>query len=311
MPNPPRELRLVLTVPDYEAAVAFYRDALGLTEVADFSSERGRVKLFSAGRATLEIADGAQAEYIDEVEVGRRVAGPIRVGFEVADTATLTPQLATAGATVVAPPVRTPWGSLNARLDAPGGLHMTLFSAEIYVTERPRLDGSVPLADPDPTWAATAEQLLSAIRSVLGPSAVLAEHVGSTSVPGLVAKPILDLLLAVPDSSDEPAYVPRLEQLGYELHVREPEWHQHRLLKLTDPMVNLHVFTAGSAEIKRMIDFRDHLRSNAADLELYARTKSELAAQTWEYVQDYADAKADVVADILERARATVGDRDD
>ncbi|MGH8826151.1 MAG: VOC family protein, partial [Jiangellaceae bacterium] len=124
---PVREMRLVVTADDYERALSFYRDALGLPQLADFSSPDGRVTLLDAGRATLEIVDPAQAEFIDSVEVGQRVAGHIRVAFEVADSPGVTAALADAGADVVAQPTRTPWNSLNSRLDAPGGLQLTLF----------------------------------------------------------------------------------------------------------------------------------------------------------------------------------------
>jgi predicted enzyme related to lactoylglutathione lyase len=123
-----RELRLVVTTEDYDDALRFYRDVLGLTERAAFSSQDGRVTILEAGRATLELVDPAHAEFIDEVEVGRRVAGHIRVALEVGDSRTVTATLAGAGATVLAEPVRTPWSSLNARLEAPGGLQLTLFS---------------------------------------------------------------------------------------------------------------------------------------------------------------------------------------
>ena len=125
---PVRELRLVVTVPDHDAAVHFYRDVLGLPELADFSSPDGRVVLLGAGRATIEIVDRSQAEFIDRVEVGERVAGHIRVALEVDDSAATTRRLADAGAEVLAEPTRTPWNSLNARLDAPGGLQLTLFT---------------------------------------------------------------------------------------------------------------------------------------------------------------------------------------
>jgi catechol 2,3-dioxygenase-like lactoylglutathione lyase family enzyme len=128
MSDPVRELRLAVTVDDFAAAVRFYRDELGLQQLADFSSAEGSVVLLAAGRATLEIVDARQAAYIDAVEVGRRVAPHIRVALEVADTAAVTDRLADAGATVVAPPTRTPWNSSNSRLDAPGGLQLTLFS---------------------------------------------------------------------------------------------------------------------------------------------------------------------------------------
>lgn len=122
------ELRLVITADDHAAAVAFFRDALGLPQLADFSGERGKVVLLAAGRATIEIADAAQAAYIDEVEVGRRVAGTLRVALEVPDPQAATARLAAAGADVVAPPTRTPWGSLNARLTGPAGVQLTLFA---------------------------------------------------------------------------------------------------------------------------------------------------------------------------------------
>jgi lactoylglutathione lyase len=122
------QLRLVVTAPDYEQALRFYRNVLGLTELAAYSSPGGRVTILEAGRATLELADTSHAAYIDDVEVGRRVAGHIRVAFEVSDTAAATSRLAAAQATVIAWPVLTPWQSLNARLEGPAGLQLTLFS---------------------------------------------------------------------------------------------------------------------------------------------------------------------------------------
>ena len=126
-PGGVRELRLAVTAADWEAAVAFYRDELGLPQLDDYSSDRGRVVLLDAGRATLELVDPDQAAFIDEVEVGRRVAGHIRVAFEVADVDASVRRLARAGGEVVAEPTRTPWNSLNARLRAPAGLQLTLF----------------------------------------------------------------------------------------------------------------------------------------------------------------------------------------
>jgi catechol 2,3-dioxygenase-like lactoylglutathione lyase family enzyme len=122
------ELRLVVTTEDYDAAVAFYRDTLGLSESAEYLSEdQGRVIILDAGRATLEIADPGHAVYVDDVEVGRRVAGHVRVAFGVPDAAAATDMLTEAGATLIAAPTRTPWNSLNSRLDAPAGLQLTLF----------------------------------------------------------------------------------------------------------------------------------------------------------------------------------------
>ncbi len=122
-----RELRLVVTTSDYDAALRFYRDVLGLPERAAYASPNGRVTILEAGRATLEIADPGHAEFVDEVEVGRRVAGQIRVAFEVDDSTEATARLAEAGAEVIAEPTRTPWNSLNARLQGPGDLQLTLF----------------------------------------------------------------------------------------------------------------------------------------------------------------------------------------
>jgi catechol 2,3-dioxygenase-like lactoylglutathione lyase family enzyme len=123
-----RQLRLVVTVDDFDAALAFYRDALGLETEAVFSSPGGRIVLLDAGRATLELTDATHAAYIDQVEVGRRVAGKIRVAFEVDDSAAATDALVAAGAELIAPPTETPWRSLNARLDGPD-LQLTLFQA--------------------------------------------------------------------------------------------------------------------------------------------------------------------------------------
>jgi lactoylglutathione lyase len=123
-----RQLRLCVTASDYDEALRFYRDVLGLPEQASYTSPGGRVTILEAGAATLELADPVYAEYIDEVEVGRRVAGHVRVAFEVQDTPTVTRRLEQAGAHVIAPPTRTPWNSLNARLDAPAGLQVTVFA---------------------------------------------------------------------------------------------------------------------------------------------------------------------------------------
>lgn len=122
-----RELRLVVTAADYDEALRFYRDVLGLEQRAAFASDGGRVTILEAGRATLEITDPPHAEFIDSVEVGQRVAGHIRVAFEVDDSAAVTRELEAAGAEVIAEPTRTPWNSLNARLAAPAGLQLTLF----------------------------------------------------------------------------------------------------------------------------------------------------------------------------------------
>jgi len=149
---------------------------------------------------------------------------------------------------------------------------------------------------------ASSEAEAARIRAALGGRAVLVEHVGSTSVPGLAAKPIVDIVLAVPDSSDEQAYVPALEAAGYVLRAREPGWFEHRMFKGPDTDVNLHVFTAGAAEIDRMLLFRDWLRANDADRDAYLQVKRDLARRTWRHVQHYADAKTAIVEQIIARA---------
>lgn len=140
-------------------------------------------------------------------------------------------------------------------------------------------------------------------RALAGQS-VRIEHVGSTSVPGLCAKPIIDILLLVDDAASEDRYAPALEAAGYTLRVREPDWYEHRMFKGQSPAVNLHVFSQGCDEAQRMLAFRDHLRSYAADRERYAAEKRRLAAQKWTYVQDYADAKTAVVQELLARISA-------
>ena len=306
MPDGPRELRVVLTVPDHDTAVRFYRDVLGLREEASFTDDNGgRATLLHAGRATVEVGDEAHADAIDELEVGRRVAGPVRLAFEVTDAEEATRRLQAAGAELVAAPSRTPWGSVNSRLDGPDGQQLTVYANDHYVTDRPRLDSTVHLAEPDPGWSATGVRLVAEVREALGPMAVVVAHAGSTSVPGLAAKPVIDLVLGVPDPTDETTYVPALEELGYALRIREPEWREHRLLRHTDPVANLHVFASGDDEISRMLAFRDHLRRDDRDRATYEDTKRDLAARTWEFVQDYADAKSDVVNEVVSRAVAT------
>lgn len=170
---------------------------------------------------------------------------------------------------------------------------------ELEVLGRP-----VTLVDYDPAWPARFEREAKRIRAALGDRVRLLEHVGSTAVPGLAAKPIIDIVIAVPDSADEAAYVPSMEAAGYVLRIREPEWLEHRLFRKTDPAVHVHVFSEGEFEIRRMVAFRDWLRSQDDDRLLYESTKRELAARDWKYVQHYADAKSDVVGAIMARALA-------
>jgi GrpB-like predicted nucleotidyltransferase (UPF0157 family) len=166
------------------------------------------------------------------------------------------------------------------------------------------LNGPIHLAEYDPEWPRLFQREADRIRQVLGARALLVEHTGSTSVPGLAAKPLIDVLLVVPDSADEPAYVPALEVAGYALRIREPDWYQHRVFKGPDTDVNLHVFSDRCEEIDRILLFRDRLRTDDADRALYERTKRDLARRTWKYTQNYADAKSAVVEAIIARARA-------
>jgi len=177
----------------------------------------------------------------------------------------------------------------------------------VTVGARRRVDGPIVLADYDPAWPILYEVEAARVRRALGGRAIVLEHVGSTSIPGLPAKPIVDMVLAVRDSADERHYLPSLVAAGYVLRIREPEWHEHRLFKGPDTDINLHVFSAASPEIERMLTFRDWLRAHEEERELYLRTKRELAAQDWTYVQDYADAKGEVVEAIISRALAAGG----
>ena len=179
------------------------------------------------------------------------------------------------------------------------------FERILVNSEAQPLTGRIEIREYDPEWPRLYEREEARIRAALGDRVVRIAHAGSTSVPGLPAKPIIDIALEVPDSADEPAYVPDMEAAGYVLRLREPEWFEHRLFKGPDTNVNLHVFTAGTEEFDRMIRFRDHLRRNDADRELYLRTKRELAAREWTYVQQYADAKTAVIQEILARALAS------
>jgi GrpB-like predicted nucleotidyltransferase (UPF0157 family) len=178
------------------------------------------------------------------------------------------------------------------------------------------VNGPIRIVPYDPAWPAHYEVERGRIAAALGARALEIHHVGSTSVPGLAAKPIVDILLVVADCADEPAYLPTLEAAGYVLRVREPAddgnplftgTEPHRVFKGAAIDLNLHVWSAGSTEIERTLAFRDWLRANPDDRELYERTKLALAVQGWANVQQYADAKSAVIAEIHARVRA---DRD-
>jgi GrpB-like predicted nucleotidyltransferase (UPF0157 family) len=172
-----------------------------------------------------------------------------------------------------------------------------------HVGEAKLLDGRIVIVDYDPQWAELFQREAVRIRGILGGRALRIEHVGSTSVPGLPAKPVIDILLVVTDSADETAYVPVLAAAGYRLHVREADWYEHRMFKGPDTDINLHTFSAGCPEIDRMVMFRDWLRANPTDRQLYAHTKFDLAQRGWTFVQNYADAKSAVIDRIMARVR--------
>jgi GrpB-like predicted nucleotidyltransferase (UPF0157 family) len=175
------------------------------------------------------------------------------------------------------------------------------------VGERPpAFSVPVVLHEPDPSWPSLFASHAATIGSALGEHALAVDHVGSTSVPKLPAKPIIDILLQVADSADEAAYVPALETVGYWLQIREPQWLEHRVLyqridRGSPHDINLHVLSPGSGakEIARLLGLRDWLRTHPQDRDRYAAVKRELASRRWRYVQDYADAKSEVVEEIL------------
>jgi GrpB-like predicted nucleotidyltransferase (UPF0157 family) len=163
------------------------------------------------------------------------------------------------------------------------------------------LSGRIAIVDYDPRWPHLFEREADTIQAALQNRALRIEHVGSTSVPGLAAKPVVDILLVVADSAEESDYLPALEAAGYRLQIREPEWHEHRMFKGPHIDVNLHVFSGGCLEVERMLAFRDWLRNDETDRELYAQTKRALAQKDWKYTQNYADAKTAVIAQIMTR----------
>jgi len=161
---------------------------------------------------------------------------------------------------------------------------------------------SVSIADYDNDWPKKFAVHAKIISEALGRDTLLIEHIGSTSVPGLAAKPIIDILVVVQDSTDESVYVPQLEAAGYVLRVREPDWHEHRMFRTPEKDVHVHVYSAGCPEIQRNLMFRDRLRVNADDRRRYEQKKRELATQDWADMNDYATAKTQTIEEILAAA---------
>jgi GrpB-like predicted nucleotidyltransferase (UPF0157 family) len=162
----------------------------------------------------------------------------------------------------------------------------------------------IKIADYDSTWPALFAKHAKIIGDALGSAARRIEHIGSTSVPGLAAKPIIDILVVVKDSADESVYLSQMEATGYVLRVREPDWHEHRMFRTPDRDVHIHIYSDGCPEITRNLTFRDRLRRNAADRTRYEQTKRHLATQDWSDMNAYAEAKTDVIEDVIAASQA-------
>jgi GrpB-like predicted nucleotidyltransferase (UPF0157 family) len=162
----------------------------------------------------------------------------------------------------------------------------------------------IEVVDYDPDWARRFTREAGRIAAALGDQRRRIEHIGSTAVPGLAAKPIIDILLVVGDAADEESYLPALEAAGYVLRVREPTFFEHRMLRTPEKDVHVHVFSPDSPEIERYLMLREWLRQDEADRELYACTKRRLATRDWPTMQHYAEAKSEVIEAILARAAA-------
>lgn len=159
----------------------------------------------------------------------------------------------------------------------------------------------VVVAEPDPAWPGWFARVARLVRGALGDRVLSLDHVGSTAVPGLPAKPVVDADLVVADSADEKAWLPALEAAGFELSVREPEWEEHRVVKGQDPATNLHVWSPGSQEVQRHLAFRDWLRSHADDRAAYGEVKRRIAAHDLDDAMVYNNLKAAFVYDLYER----------
>lgn len=187
---------------------------------------------------------------------------------------------------------------------APFDPHDTNADPSIPVNTPTPIQGQVVIVDYDPAWPGLYAREEDRIRAALGERALQVAHMGSTSVPGLLAKPCIDILLAVADAGDETAYLPDLVAAGYVLRIRESAPHPHRAFKGAATNLNLHVWSAGCPEIARHLAFRDWLRAHPDDRDRYAATKRSLARRYWETMDDYADAKDAIVAAIHARIEA-------
>ena len=162
----------------------------------------------------------------------------------------------------------------------------------------------IKIVDYDADWPKEFETHAKTIAEVLGDAALRIEHMGSTSVPELAAKPIIDILVVVPDSAQESTYLPQLEAAGYELRVREPDWNEHRMFRTPARDVHIHTYSSGCQEIERILTFRDRLTRNVEDRNRYEQTKRKLATESWPDMNAYAKAKGEVIESVILSARA-------
>ena len=162
----------------------------------------------------------------------------------------------------------------------------------------------IVIVDYDADWPARYERHAKIVMGALGNALLRIEHIGSTAVPGLAAKPIIDMLSVVADSADEASYIPKLAAAGYELRVREPRFYEHRMLRTSARDVHVHVFSPLTPEIYRYLTFRDRLRTNAEDRKRYEDAKRRLAADSWADMNAYAEAKTDIIESIVSAAIA-------
>ena len=286
-------------------------DLLGVGALKELEPRAGEIK--SMRTADAHLRKGVAAAILDHIIAEARRRGYARLSLETGSGPVFEPALTLYHkyGFIDGPPfgsyARSPFNQfLPLDLEAPTDRRRPLTEEEIraaHVGEVKPLGGRVLIVDYDPQWAELFEREAARIRGALAERALRIEHVGSTSVPGLPAKPIIDIVLVVTDSTDETAYVPLLVAAGYRLHVREPDWYEHRMFKGPGTDINLHTFSAGCPEVDRMLMFRDWLRANPMDRQLYARTKFDLAQREWTFVQNYADAKTAVIGRIMARLR--------
>jgi GrpB-like predicted nucleotidyltransferase (UPF0157 family) len=161
----------------------------------------------------------------------------------------------------------------------------------------------ITIADYDPEWPKKFERHARIIAGALGGAASRIDHIGSTSVPGLAAKPVIDILVVVADSANESAYLPQMGRAGYVLRVREPDWNEHRMFRTPQCDVHVHIYSAGCPEVERNLTFRDRLRRNVDERIRYEKKKRELAAQAWPDMNAYAKAKTEVIESIIAAVR--------